>query len=45
MFLNEFSYLIYVNREEDLGLEGLRRFKMSYNLVFLIDKYEVVVKN
>ncbi len=32
----------YVDREEDMGDEGLRRAKNAYNPLFLADKYEVV---
>ncbi len=39
--VHEWSHLPWVNREQDLGLPGLRRAKESYNPHHLVEKFEV----
>ena len=39
----EWSNMIYINREEDIGVDGLRRAKESYKPIKMIEKFNVTL--
>ena len=42
--VHAWSHTTYINREEDMGIPGLRHSKESYNPVRFIEKYDVTLK-
>ena len=41
---NEWQDIKFVNREEDMGLEGIRKAKLSYKPHHMVEKNTIIFK-